>query len=275
MSKILPTVLTIAGSDSGGGAGIQADTKTITCLDCFAITAITALTAQNGLSVDGIFPIPPYFVKEQLKTLFKGFTPASAKTGMLFSSEIILAVAEEIQAFYHQKKHFPLVVDPVCVSQTGHKLLEESAIASLIGFIIPLATVLTPNKPEAECLTNMTIETKEDIHKAGKKLLGLGAKNVLIKGGHFEYEKQEDTQPKIMTDWLITSNSFIEFQQPYVETKNNHGTGCTLSAAIASFLARGFSVEDSIKNAQNYLNTALKMSFAAGLGHGSPCFKVN
>ncbi len=266
--KVLPTVLTIAGSDSGGGAGIQADIKTITCLDAFAISAITALTAQNGLGVDAIHPVPADFLAQQLKTLFAGFSPKAAKTGMLFSSELIEVVEIELKKYFSEKEKFALVVDPVCVSQSGHKLLQEDAIDALINKIIPLATLLTPNKPEAEHLTGIEINSEDDVHKAGKKLLEMGAEAVLIKGGHFEDQKI------MMTDWLITKNSIQALHQPHIETKNNHGTGCTLSAAIASYIAQNLPLEVAVTKAQAYLNAALRKSFAAGLGHGAPCFKI-
>ncbi len=268
MQNTFPAILSIAGSDSGGGAGIQADIKTITCLDGYAMTAITALTAQNGLGVDAIFPISQEFMQKQLQTLFLGYKPKAAKTGMLFSQEIIDIVAKELKHYFNNNDKFPLVVDPVSVSQSGHKLLEDKAIEALIHKIIPLADVLTPNKPEAEALTEMQIESKEDVHKAGKILLNMGAKAVLIKGGHFESQKD------IRTDWLITENNIQEFNQNHVETTNNHGTGCTLAAAIATFLGHGESVENAITKAQAYLNKALQKSFAPGLGHGSPCFKI-
>ncbi len=267
MSQVLPTILTIAGSDSGGGAGIQADIKTITCLDGFAISAITALTAQNGLGVEGIFPVTPDFVQQQLQTLFAGFKPAAAKTGMLFSSEIIEVVANEIEYYTATKESFPVVVDPVCVSQSGHKLLQDDAIESLIEKIIPLADLLTPNKPEAEHLTQMSINSEEDVVISGRKLIEMGAKAVLIKGGHFE------EQTIVMTDWLITSDDVMKLHQPHIDTSNNHGTGCTLSAAIATYLGHKFPLEVAVSKAQTYLNTALRSSFAAGLGHGCPRFK--
>lgn len=268
MNKILPTVLTIAGSDSGGGAGIQADIKTITCLDGFAISAITALTAQNGLGVDGIFPVPASFVQQQLQTLFAGFKPSAAKTGMLFSAELIETISNELEYYFATKEKFPLVVDPVCVSQSGHKLLQDDAIEKLIERMIPLADLITPNKPEAEYLTQTSINSKEDVIIAGRKLLNMGARAVLIKGGHFT------EQQIIMTDWLITHDNVKELCQPHVDTVNNHGTGCTLAAAIASFLAQKLPLEVAVAKAQGYLNAALRKSFAAGLGHGSPCFKI-
>ncbi len=272
MQNNYPTILTIAGSDSGGGAGIQADIKTITCLDAFGISAITALTAQNGLGVDGIFPSSPDFLQLQLHSLFSGFTPKAGKTGMLLSSELIKLTAQELEFYFATKEPFPLVVDPVCVSTSGHKLLEDSAIESLKNFMIPLATLLTPNKPEAECLTGISINSYEEVIEAGKKLLEMGAKNVLIKGGHFE------NNAIMMTDYLISQNSdgiqVKKLNQPHIDTENTHGTGCTLSAAIATYLGHQFPLEVAVSKAQSYLNAALRKSFAAGLGHGCPCFKV-
>ncbi len=263
-----PNILTIAGSDSGGGAGIQADIKAITCLDGFGISAITALTAQNGLGVDAIFPSSVDFVQQQLQTLFAGFRPAAAKTGMLFSTEIIEVIANELEFYFATKDAFPLVVDPVCVSTSGHTLLQEDAIDSLIKRMIPLATVVTPNKLEAEHLTQTKINCEDDVIKAGKIFLEMGAKSVLIKGGHFE------EQTIMMTDWLITENNVKALHQPHIDTNNTHGTGCTLSAAIATYLGHGLPLEVAVPKAQTYLNTALRKSFAPGLGHGCPCFKI-
>ncbi len=267
-NKPFPTIMTIAGSDSGGGAGIQADIKTMTCLDGYAISAITALTAQNGLGVDAIFPSTPEFMQQQLKTLFAGYSPAAAKTGMLFSKELIEVIAKEIENYFNTKGRFPLVVDPVSVSTSGHQLLEDSAAESLINKIIPLADLLTPNRPEAEFLAKMKIDSIEDIKNAGQKLMSMGAKAVLIKGGHFDIETHK------RTDWLISENGIKEFHQLNVDTPNTHGTGCTLSAAIATYLGHGMSIDLAITNAQVYLNSALKKSFTPGLGLGSPCFKI-
>ncbi len=263
-----PIILTIAGSDSGGGAGIQADLKTITCLDGFGISAITALTAQNGLGVDGIFPSSADFLQMQIQTLFAGFKPQAAKTGMLLSRELIEITANELEFYFASKESFPLVVDPVCVSTSGHALLEDDAIESLISRIIPLAYLLTPNKPEAERLAGIKISSKENLLIVGEKLRQMGAQNVLIKGGHFE------EQSIMMTDWLFTKEGVKELHQPRIDTKNTHGTGCTLSAAIASYLGHGFPVEIAVKKAQEYLNKALRQSYAAGTGLGCPNFNI-
>ena len=175
-----PCILTIAGSDSGGGAGIQADLKTITVIGGFGMSVITALTAQNGVGVAGIHAPEPGFVGLQLKTVREGFPIAAAKTGMLFSAEIIEAVEAGLQG-----REFPLVVDPVCVSQSGQRLLREDAVNALRWHILPKADLLTPNRPEAELLADMKIDSEKDIDVAARKLLDMGPKAVLIKGGHF------------------------------------------------------------------------------------------
>ena len=255
-----PNILTIAGSDSGGGAGIQADLKTMTNLGCFGMSVITALTAQNGLGVTGIFAPPPEFVALQLKTVLDGFKVHAAKTGMLFSEAIIKAVANSLKG-----RTFPLVVDPVCVSQSGHQLLELDAVQALREYIIPLADLLTPNRHEAELLANMTIANPDDVAVAGQKLLAMGAKAVLIKGGHFE------EKPILVTDWLITRDRDPEpLRQPHVDTPNNHGTGCTLAAGIASYLGLEMPLRVAVTKAQEYLNAGLRHAYAAGKGAGAP-----
>ena len=178
---LLPNVLTIAGSDSGGGAGIQADLKTFTTIGVYGMSVITALTAQNGQGVLGIHAPDADFIALQLDAIFQGFPVHAAKTGMLFSSDIIKTVSNKLE-----KRNFPLVVDPVCVSTSGHKLLQDDALAALKTDLIPIADLITPNRPEAEALTGISLKSTEDIQKAGQKLLDMGAKAVLIKGGHFE-----------------------------------------------------------------------------------------
>ncbi len=261
-SAIPPVILTIAGSDSGGGAGVQADLKTISVLGGFGTSVFAALTAQNGLGVLGIHEIPPDFVLLQLRAILEGFPVRAAKTGMLSSAAIITALASALE-----KRPFPLVVDPVCVSQSGHRLLREDAVESLIRHILPLATLLTPNKPEAELLTGMSIESREDIQAAADRLLAMGAGAVLLKGGHFaEYEDQA-----VMTDWFgVPGRPVRAFTHPRVETPNNHGTGCTLSAALATLLGLGHTLEDAVCLAQEFLTRALAASYAPGLGAGPP-----
>ncbi len=253
----VPNILTIAGSDSGGGAGIQADLKTIMALGGYGMSVITALTAQNGEGVRAIHAPEPSFVIEQLTTVLDGFVVNAAKTGMLFSADIIDALVPHLQQI-----EFPLVVDPVCVSQSGHVLLQEDAITSLKEKLIPLAYILTPNRPEAELLTGININDNDDMAKAGQMLLDMGAKAVLIKGGHFDASI-------MVTDWLFEQDCEPQaLRQAHVNTTNNHGTGCTLSAAIASYLAKKQPLRVAITKAQEYVNLGLRKSYAPGKGHG-------
>ncbi|WP_348983591.1 bifunctional hydroxymethylpyrimidine kinase/phosphomethylpyrimidine kinase [Desulfobaculum bizertense] len=252
----LPCVLTIAGSDSGGGAGIQADLKTMTMLGGFGMSVITSLTSQNSLGVDDIHAPAPEFVVKQYNAVTSDFPVAAAKTGMLFSRGIIEALCTRLS-----ERDFPLVVDPVCVSQSGHRLLQEDAVDAIREHLIPLADIFTPNRPEAELLAGMSICSDEDIQQAIAKLLDMGAKAVLLKGGHFDGER--------MVDWLgVKGQDPIAIEQQYIETKNTHGTGCTLSAAIATGLAKGLGVEDAVLEAQSFLNSALAASFTPGHGCG-------
>ncbi len=252
-----PNILTIAGSDSGGGAGIQADLKTIMMLGGYGMSVITALTAQNGLGVTGIHAPAAQFVLQQLEAVRQGFPVAAAKTGMLFSAEIISALAEALV-----KKDFPLVVDPVSVSQSGSPLLQEDAVESLRSKLLPLADLLTPNRPEAELLAGMRIETESDVAEAARRLLSFGARAVLIKGGHFE-------GGIMVTDWLCERDGeILPLRQAHIDSPNTHGTGCTLSAAIATYLGRGFPLRVAVTKAQEYVNLCLRQSYAPGEGCG-------
>ena len=252
-----PNILTIAGSDSGGGAGIQADLKTIMALDGYGMSVITALTAQNGLGVTGIHAPEPEFVVLQLRAVLDGFPVHAAKTGMLFSADIINALADALR-----DRSFPLVVDPVPVSQSGSRLLREDAVEALKERMIPGCDLLTPNRPEAEMLTGMTISCADDAAAAGEALIGMGAKAVLIKGGHME-------SSIVVTDCLCQAGQAPKFlPQPKVETNNNHGTGCTLSAAIATGLGHGLPLQVAVTRAQEFLNLALRKSYAPGKGCG-------
>ena len=259
-----PVIMTIAGSDSGGGAGIQADLKTMTLLGGFGISAITALTAQNGEGVRAIHAPDPEFMATQLAALLEGFPVAAAKTGMLFSAPLIEVVANSLHG-----KTFPLVVDPVAVSQSGHKLLREDAFSALVARMLPLADLLTPNGPEAEALTGMPLNTPDDIAAASCALMDMGAKAVLLKGGHLPLADRGD----IMVDWLCLPGSApLELPHAKIATSNNHGTGCTLSAAIATFLGLGLSLENAVVRAQQYLTAGLATSFAPGRGCGPTNF---
>ncbi|CCH47537.1 bifunctional hydroxymethylpyrimidine kinase/phosphomethylpyrimidine kinase [Pseudodesulfovibrio piezophilus] len=254
----LPCVLTIAGSDSGGGAGIQADIKTISMLGGYAASVITALTAQNTKNVTGIHAPSSQFVAQQLLTVTEDIQIDAAKTGMLFSEPIIEAIAPLLR---HKK--YPLVVDPVCVATSGAKLLKEDAVDALIRLIFPCADILTPNIPEAEMFTGIKISDREDVFRAARILLDMGPHAVLIKGGH--------SQSWAITDWFVARDRDpIPFLQQRVQTISTHGTGCTLSAAIATGLAQGLEIEATIKKAQEYLNLGLRASFPIGEGGGPP-----
>lgn len=256
----MPNVLTIAGSDSGGGAGIQADLKTMTMMRTFGMSVITALTAQNGLGVTGIHAPEPEFVALQLTTVLDGFSVDAAKTGMMFNAGIIHAVADILDT-----QSFPLVVDPVCVSTSGHRLMEENGIDALKQRLMPRAALFTPNRLEAELFSGMRIESDKDIIEAGTRLLDMGAQAVLMKGGHCE------GSPVFVTDWLLEKGREpVALRQPHVDTQNSHGTGCTLSAGIAAQLALGMPLRVAVTRAQEFLNLALRHSFAPGRGHG-PC----
>lgn len=253
---IPPSVLTIAGSDSGGGAGIQADLKTMTVLGTYGLSVITALTAQNTTGVYGIEPASPAFVAKQLQVVLDDFPLKAAKTGMLFSAEIMEAIVPLLR-----KVSFPLVVDPVCVSQSGHRLLREDAIGALRTLVLPLATLVTPNRPEAETLAGMDIDSEDDVREAVTRILDMGSKAVLLKGGHFDGD--------VMVDWLgMPGQEPIPLKHARVRTHNAHGTGCTLSSAIAAYLARGERLEDAVIRGKKYLLQALEQSFELGHGDG-------
>ncbi|MDL2267119.1 bifunctional hydroxymethylpyrimidine kinase/phosphomethylpyrimidine kinase [Desulfovibrio sp. OttesenSCG-928-G15] len=256
--------MSVAGTDSGGGAGIQADLKTMTVLGAFGTSVVAALTAQNGAEVRGIHEVPVDFLLLQLAAVREGFPVKAAKTGMLASVPLIEALADALA-----DKNFPLVVDPVCVSQSGYRLLHVEAEEAVRRRMLPLADVLTPNKPEAELLSGVEISDHTSLCTAADKLHALGAQAVLIKGGHFENQAQTDE----MTDWLcLPGQPPKALIHPRVNTVNNHGTGCTLSAAIAVYLAFGCDLEQAVRLAQSFLSRALASSFNPGIGAGPPNF---
>lgn len=251
-----PCILTIAGSDSGGGAGIQADIKTISALGGYGLSVLTALTAQNTLGVQGIHSVPAEFVRAQMDSVLSDFPVQAAKTGMLFSKEIVAAVADTLR-----DKKFPLVVDPVCVSQTGDRLLEEGAILALREKIIPLADLITPNRPEAELLTGKRIGDTEEIGLAAESFFSMGAKAVLIKGGHFQSEH--------MRDWLfLPGKTPVCVEKEKIPTSSTHGTGCTLSAALAACLGRKMDMPDALRRSRDFLHLSIKAAFPLGSGQG-------
>jgi len=253
-----PIALTIAGSDSGGGAGIQADLKTFSALGVFGASVISSLTAQNTLGVQGVYPIPPAFVQQQIHSVLSDIHVGAIKTGMLATADIIVAVAESLRAF----PALPFVLDPVMVATSGDRLLASDAIESLITQLLPLATLVTPNVHEAAVLLNEPIATSlEQMQAQGKRIIELGARAVLMKGGHTEGDEA--------TDLLITADTVEAFSAPRLTTKNTHGTGCTLASAIAAGLAKGNSLNEAVKQAKDYLYQALLHSEKLYIGQGA------
>lgn len=252
----LPRILIIAGSDSGGGAGVQGDIKTVTCLGGYASSAITALTAQNTKGVFGIHEVPQEFLKQQIELVLSDIGADAIKTGMLHSAEVIETVVAALKPY----ANIPLIVDPVMVAKGGAPLLEPSALTCLKQKLIPKATLITPNVPEAELLTGMKIETLADMETAGKALLGLGCKAVLMKGGHLSGDR--------LTDLLITKDAVVPFYGERIHTSSTHGTGCTLASAIATGIGKGLPLEEAVLRARNYVTLAIKTAPGIGGGHG-------
>lgn len=257
MSKRIPRALTIAGSDSGGGAGIQADLKTFTAFKVFGMSVLTSITAQNTQSVLGISDLPPDFVELQIDAVMTDIGVDAVKTGMLSNEGIISAVAGKIKQYGIEK----LVVDPVMRAKGGNALLKSEAEKSLTEELLPLAFIVTPNIPEAEVLSGMIISSAENMKEAAKRIKSFGPKYVIVKGGHLENTHEA-------VDILYDGKEFYEFRSDRIETKNTHGTGCTYSAAICGSLAKGLSVLDSVKQAKDYVTEAIKKSFSLGKGHG-------
>lgn len=249
-------VLSIAGSDSGGGAGIQADIKAVTALGGFAMTAIAALTAQNTLGVSGVLEVPPDFLRQQMRCVLDDLGTDAFKTGMLGSPANIRVVAEEIAAY----GAVPFVLDPVMVAKGGAILLPEAAIAALVERLLPLCTLLTPNIPEAEALLGQTIRDAGDMPEAARTLLGMGAPAVLLKGGHLT--------GSLLTDVLVTPDSLETFSGQRIETRHTHGTGCTLASAIATRLAQGRDLRTAVMEARVYLRAAILAAPGFGSGAG-------
>lgn len=251
-----PLALTIAGSDSGGGAGIQADLKTFFALGVHGMSALTALTAQNTLGVSGVHEVPPSFVEAQIEAVVSDIGVDAAKTGMLASAPIVHAVADSVRAYSIGN----LVVDPVFVSKHGDQLLQESAIDALRNELIPLATILTPNIPEAEGLLGYEIDPEMPDEAAAKELVSFGSRWVLLKGGHLTSDEA--------TDLLTDGNEVIRISQPRIDSKNTHGTGCVLSAALTAYLAKGMAVPEAAIEAKKFVTRAIERSLDIGEGIG-------
>tara|TARA_B100000315_G_scaffold237285_1_gene253923 strand:- start:301 stop:1101 length:801 start_codon:yes stop_codon:yes gene_type:complete len=251
-------VLIVAGSDSGGGAGIQADIKTVTALDGFAMTAITALTAQNTQGVFGIHDAPAAFVAEQMQVVLSDIGADCIKIGMLHSPDIIEAVCSTLAK---EAPEIPVVVDPVMVAKGGASLLADEAMAALKSLMIPRATILTPNLPEAEALSGMKSVGEEDAEELAQALSAMGPQAVLLKGGHREGAE--------VMDLLMEHGNVTDiYRSPRIDTTHTHGTGCTLASAIATGIAQGLNLREAVARARNYVQEAIRTAPGFGQGHG-------
>ncbi len=250
--------LTIAGSDSGGGAGIQADLKTFAANGCYGMSVITALTAQNTQGVRGIHPVPPEFVAQQLAAVLADIGVDAVKIGMLFSPELILTVARKLREYPAPQ----VVLDPVMIAASGDKLLRDDAVVALKEHLIPVATLLTPNLPEAAVLLGREIATREAMAAAAAELATWGCPNVLVKGGHLTVDDSADCL------YLGATRQIHWLDGPRIPTRNNHGTGCTLSSAIAARLAQGDTMADAVRRAKEYITGAIRAGAAYEIGHG-------
>lgn len=248
-------VLIAAGSDSGGGAGIQADIKAVTALGGFAATAITALTAQNTLGVHAIEEVSIGFIRRQIQVVLDDIGADAIKTGMLHRAEVIEVVAESLSGC-----EAPLVADPVMVAKGGARLLDQGATNAAISLLVPIAAVVTPNIPEAEVLTGLEIADIDGMKRGAERLLGMGAKAVLLKGGHLTGQR--------LTDLLLTDAGFEVFEGDRIDTVHTHGTGCTTASALATGLAQGMGLTDAFARARAYVHEAIRTAPGFGSGHG-------
>ena len=251
-------VLTIAGSDSGGGAGVQADLKTFAANGCYGMSVITALTAQNTQGVTAIYALPPSFAVEQMRAVFTDIGTDAIKIGMLYSAELIEAVAETLIEFRPRN----IVLDPVMVAQSGDKLLQDEAIQAIKEHLMPLADVVTPNLPEAEVLLDRKIDSFQDVQRAARKLSQIGGRSILVKGGHMAESKSTDLL------YLTEEDRFVRLEADRIDSRNNHGTGCTLSSAIAAHMAKGRDIQAAVEKAKTYIQNAIKAGASYEIGHG-------
>jgi hydroxymethylpyrimidine/phosphomethylpyrimidine kinase len=252
--KSVRKALTIAGSDSGAGAGIQADLKTFAALGVYGTSAITAITAQNTVGVTQVLELEPEIVAGQIDAIMDDIGAHAVKTGMLANAPIIRAVATKIQQYRFNN----VVVDPVMVATSGDLLIEKNAVATLRAHLVPLATVLTPNLPEAEQLTGMDLRSPGDLEEAARRIIAMGAKTVVIKGGH---------RKGAALDLFFDGKHFRVLRAARIRSRNTHGTGCTFSAAIAAYLARGEALEKAVSLAKKYITGAIGAGFVIGAGH--------
>lgn len=256
--KKYPVVLTIAGSDSGGGAGIQADIKAISATGGYAASAITAVTVQNTLGVEDVHPVPIPVISAQIAAVLGDIGADAVKIGMLHSAEVVLAVNEQLQAF----RITNIVLDPVMVSTSGHRLIEDSAVKVLSEELVPVARVITPNIPEAEILAGERITSQADLPRIARTLSCGGRVSVLMKAGHLSDDELVDVF------YNAEADNILELRSRRLSTPNTHGTGCTLSSAFASFLAQGLSLDDAARAAKDYINSAIVSGARYSIGHG-------
>ena len=256
--KKYPVVLTIAGSDSGGGAGIQADIKAISATGGYAASAITAVTVQNTLGVEDVHPVPIPVISAQIAAVLSDIGADAVKIGMLHSAEVVLAVKEKLLQFGISN----IVLDPVMVSTSGHRLIEDSAVKVLSEELVPLARVITPNVPEAEILAGTRIESQADLPHVARALSCGGRVSVLMKAGHLSEDELVDIFYNAETD------SILELHSKRIYSPNTHGTGCTLSSAFASYLAQGLGLDDAARAAKDYINSAIVSGARYAIGHG-------
>jgi hydroxymethylpyrimidine/phosphomethylpyrimidine kinase len=252
------STLTIAGFDPSGGAGIQADIKTISSLGCFATSVLTALPVQNTMGVSTIYPIPYQAVKEQIVAILDDIFPSALKIGMVHTSELVATIVETLSKY----PKIPIVFDPVMVATSGHKLIEDETIQRIVSKLLPIADIITPNLDEAAILADMKIETVEDMYLAGEKIKKIGAKNILLKGGHLK-------TAQITSLFFSEAAEIYEFHFEKYDTKNTHGSGCSLSSAIASYLAQGKSMLDAVTLGQKYVKEAIYQGKDVIIGKGN------
>jgi hydroxymethylpyrimidine/phosphomethylpyrimidine kinase len=253
-----PSVLTIAGFDGSGGAGIQADIKTFSALGCFATSVLTALPVQNTQGVRSIYPIPYQAVVEQIETILDDIFPDAIKIGMVHTSELVSAIVSSLRKY----PAIPIVFDPVMVATSGHKLIEETTIQAIIDGLFPIASVITPNMDEAAILAGMPINTLDDMYMAGEKILTLGCQSVLLKGGHLDL-------PLITSLYFDGKGQVLSYEFEKFPTNNTHGSGCTLSSAIAAYIAQGKSLHEAVSLGQTYVHQAIKQGADVAIGKGN------
>lgn len=259
VKKSYPTVLSIAGSDSGGGAGIQADLKTFSSLGVYGATAITAITAQNTQGVHSQFALPPQMVYDQIIAVMEDIHPSVIKIGMLSNLQVATVVADALERY-----SIPIILDPVMVSSSGHRLLSAEAQEVLKERLLPMAQLITPNIPEMEALSDMPLLTISDKYNAAKHLLSLGVQSVLLKGGHEEGDTKVDILYQKSPQGIVACS----FSSDTLNTRNIHGTGCTLSSAIAAYMARGLDLKDAVSSAKIYITEAIKAGADISVGKG-------